>query len=59
MSRINARRQGGRQRLREKDPDAKRRRVAEVVEILQLVDPVAEGSKFPAFFIFMMCLEIR
>jgi hypothetical protein len=50
MSRINARRQGGRQRLREKDPDAKRRRVAEVVEILQLVDPVAEGSKSPPFY---------
>ena len=38
-----------RQRLGEKDPDTKRRRASEVVEIRKLVERVVEGSKSPPF----------
>ncbi|MFQ6129430.1 MAG: hypothetical protein ACE5OT_01300 [Candidatus Hadarchaeaceae archaeon] len=45
--RISAWKQGARQRLREKGPHVKKRRVTEVVEFPKLVEKVSDGPKSP------------
>ncbi len=47
--RLSAWKQGARQRLGEKGPNGKKHRVTEVVEIPELGERVAEGSKSPPF----------